>query len=244
MAEAGMKMPELVLPEGVEMIRRETPEETARTLAEAVADVLRQRLSSAGRASLVVSGGSTPVPFFDHLSRAELNWRRVTVLLADERWVPESDPASNARLVRTHLLQNGAQGAGFLSLKTTASDPQQALPHIERRLAELELPLDVLVLGMGTDGHTASLFPDAPELPLALKPCRGHRVALMTPHSQVHPRITLTLPVLESARFTALHLKGADKLDTLASAVANPDDWQSMPIRAFLRPGLTIYWSP
>lgn len=244
MAEAGTKMPEPVLAEGVEVVRRETPEETARALAEAVADILRQRLAETGRASLVVSGGSTPVPFFDHLSKADLDWPRVTVLLADERWVPESDPASNARLVRTHLLQNGAEGAEFLSLKTPVPDPEQALPDIERRLAELELPLDVLVLGMGTDGHTASLFPDAPELPLALKPCGGHRVALMTPPSQMHPRITLTLPVLESARFTALHLKGADKLDTLASAAANPDDWQHMPIRAFLRPGLTIYWSP
>ncbi|MDR9423822.1 MAG: 6-phosphogluconolactonase [Marinobacter sp.] len=239
-----MKMPELALPEGVEMVRRETPDETARSLAEAVAGELRQRLANAETASLVVSGGSTPVPFFDHLSRAELDWSRVTVLLADERWVPENDPASNARLVRTHLLQNRAQGAGFLPLKTAASDPQQALPHIERRLAELELPLDVLVLGMGNDGHTASLFPDAPELPLALKPCRGQRAALMTPPSQIHTRFTLTLPVLQSARFIALHLKGADKLDTLASAAANPDDWQSMPIRAFLRPGLTIYWSP
>jgi len=237
-------MPEPVLAEGVEVVRRETPEETARALAEAVADVLRQRLAETGRASLVVSGGSTPVPFFDHLSKADLDWPRVTVLLADERWVPESDPASNTRLVRTHLLQNGAEGAGFLSLKTPVPDPEQALADIERRLAELELPLDVLVLGMGTDGHTASLFPDAPELPLALKPCGGHRVALMTPPSQMHSRITLTLPVLENARFTALHLKGADKLDTLASAAANPDDWQHMPIRAFLRPGLTIYWSP
>lgn len=226
------------------MVRRETPEETARALAEAVADVLRQRLAETGRASLVVSGGSTPVPFFDHLSRAELDWPRVTVLLADERWVPESDPASNARLVRTHLLQNGAQGAGFLSLKTPVPDPEQALPDIERRLAELELPLDVLVLGMGTDGHTASLFPNAPELPAALKPTGGQRAALMTPPSPIHARVTLTLPVLESARFIALHLKGADKLDTLASAAANPDDWHSMPIRAFLRPGLTIYWSP
>ncbi|MGM0953321.1 MAG: 6-phosphogluconolactonase [Pseudomonadota bacterium] len=237
-------MPELVLPEGVEMVCRETPEETARVLAEAVAAEVRQRLASGGRASLVVSGGSTPVPFFDHLSRAELDWPLVTVLLADERWVPESDPDSNARLVRAHLLQNRARGAGFVSLKTPAPDPQQALPHIERRLAELELPLDVLILGMGTDGHTASLFPDAPELSLALKSCSGQRVALMTPPSQIHTRITLTLPVLQSARFIALHLKGADKLDTLASAAANPDDWQSMPIRAFLRPGLTIYWSP
>ncbi len=239
-----MKMPESALPLGIDMIVRDTPEEAARALADEVAEALRQRLAEAGQASLVVSGGSTPVPFFDCLSRAELDWPRVTVLLADERWVPENDAASNTRLVKAHLLQNKARVAEFLSLKVPVSDPHQALPQIERRLADLELPLDVLVLGMGTDGHTASLFPDAPELSQAMAPVSGQRVALVTPPSQDQARMTLTLPVLNGARFTALHLKGQDKLDTLARAAANREDWQLMPIRAFLKPDLAIYWSP
>lgn len=239
-----MKMPELDLPEGIDMIARETPDEAAAALTDAVAGILRQRLAELGQASLVVSGGSTPVPFFERLSHAELDWSRVTVLLADERWVDEESPASNTALVKRHLLQNEARAAELLSLKLSGCDPQQALPEIELSLAELKLPLDVVVLGMGTDGHTASLFPDAPELMRALAPAGGQRAAVMHPPSQAQARITLTLPVLQSARFIALHLRGADKLDTLARAAVNPDDWQSMPIRAFLETGLAIYWSP
>lgn len=238
-----MKTSELALPDGVEWVARDTPQAAAGALAEAVAEALRQRLAQAGRASLAVSGGSTPVPFFDQLSRAELDWSRVTVLLADERWVPETDPASNTALVKAHLLQNRAAAAQWLPLTTPDANPVQALSQLEACLASLALPLDVLVLGMGNDGHTASLFPDAPELSQALAPPGGQRVAAMTPPSQPQARITLTLPVLQGARVTALHLRGAEKLDTLARAAADPTDWQAMPIRAFLRPGLKIYWS-
>lgn len=239
-----MKMSELALPDGIGMVTRDTPDEVARALATEVAGVLRQRLAHASGASLVVSGGSTPVPFFEQLSRAELDWARVTVLLADERWVPESDPASNTALVKKHLLKNLAGSAELLPLYLPVSDPQQALPQIESRLVALSLPLDVLVLGMGTDGHTASLFPDAPELASAMALDSGQRAALMTPPSQAHARITLTLPVLRGARFTALHLKGVDKLETLARAAAHPEACHTMPVRAFLQPGLKIYWSP
>ena len=238
-----MKTSELALPEGVEILANDTPEESAEALAEAVSAELRLRLSRADRVSLVVSGGSTPVPFFDALSRAELDWPRVTVLLADERWVPESDPASNTALVKARLLQNRAAAAHWLPLFVRGSEPLQGLSQVESRLAELELPLDVLILGLGSDGHTASLFPDAPELMQGLAPKDGQRAAIMTPPSQAQTRVTLTLPVLLSARFTALHVCGEKKLRTLARAVAEPGNWEAMPIRALLRPGLNIYWS-
>ena len=238
-----MKTSELALPEGVEILASDTPEKSAEALAEAVSAELRQRLSRADRVSLVVSGGSTPVPFFDALSRAELDWPRVTVLLADERWVPESDPASNTALVKARLLQNRAAAAQWLPLFVPEAEPRQGVSQIELRLAELELPLDVLILGLGSDGHTASLFPDAPELMQGLAPKDGQRVAIMTPPSQAQTRVTLTLPVLMSARFTALHVRGEEKLRTLARATVDPGNWEAMPIRALLRPGLNIYWS-
>ncbi|AOY87336.1 6-phosphogluconolactonase [Marinobacter salinus] len=239
-----MKTPDIRFPEGVMARFGDTPDQVASELAEAVAGFLRNRLTEAPRASLVVSGGSTPLPFFEALSREVLDWGRVDVVLADERWVAEDDSASNARLVKSSLLKNKASKARFLSLKQEAETPREGLESVKSELAELPLPLDVLVLGMGNDGHTASLFPDAPELPVAMDPECQDIVAAMTPPSQPQKRITLTFPPLRDARFTALHLRGDDKLDTLRQALSDPDDVMAMPIRGFLKPGLQVFWSP
>lgn len=239
-----MKTPEIDLPEGVKAHFGSDPEQVAMSLAEAVAAFLEGRLAQAARVSLVVSGGSTPLPFFRALSTKDLDWHRVDVLLADERWVPEDDPDSNTRLVRESLLQGRAAGANFLSLKQPGVTPLDGLEAVKAELSGLLLPLDVLVLGMGNDGHTASLFPDAPELPWAMSPDCPDLVAAATPPSQPQQRITLTWPPLRSARFTALHLKGADKLETLKRAMAAPEDVMSMPVRGFLKPGLNVFWSP
>ncbi|MGP9831016.1 6-phosphogluconolactonase [Marinobacter sp. NSM] len=237
-------MPEIQLPDGVILGAEESSQQVAEALAADVALFLVQRLESADRASLVVSGGSTPLPFFQALSQMDLDWSRVDVLLADERWVPEGDPASNTTLVRENLLQNKAANANFLSLKQVGATPEEGLPRVRSALAGLKLPLDVLILGMGNDGHTASLFPDAPELPQAMDPDGKELVLEMNPPSQTQQRVTLTLPVLASARYTALHLRGSDKLDTLSEAVARPEAAMAMPIRAFLKPGLKVFWSP
>lgn len=239
-----MKMPEIDWPEGVQEHFGDDPEQVARELAQAVAGFLRERLADAPRASLVVSGGSTPLPFFRALSKEDLDWSRVDVLLADERWVSEDDPDSNTGLVRAHLLQEYAADAHFLSLKQPGSTPVEGLEAVKKELSGLALPLDVLILGMGNDGHTASLFPDAPELPWAMAPDCPDLVAATTPRSQPQKRITLTGRPLKGARFTALHLKGSDKLETLRRAMAEPDDVMSMPVRGFLKPGLTVFWSP
>lgn len=239
-----MKMPELQLPEGVKVHSAQSPEAIAQMLAERVAECLRRRLAEAPTATLVVSGGSTPLPFFRVLRDKPLEWERVKVALADERWVPESEPASNTALVKNELLQGAAAKARYVLFNASNKDAVDAVSEMEADAAELTLPVDVLVLGMGSDGHTASLFPDAPELARAMKPSEGQRVMVMTPPSQVHQRVTLTLPVLVQARFKALHLKGQDKITTLARAVEAPDDWSAMPIRAFLQAGLHVYWSP
>ncbi|QSP93539.1 6-phosphogluconolactonase [Marinobacter salinisoli] len=239
-----MKTPDIDLPEGVERHFGETPESVAQSLAVAVAAFLRQRLVSADRVSLVVSGGSTPVPFFAALSEQELDWERVDVLLADERWVEEDDPASNTRVVRERLLTGQASAARFLPLKRGGRTPVDGLAEVLAGLQGLTLPLDVVILGMGNDGHTASLFPDAPELARGMNALLSELVVAMTPPSQPHPRISLSRPVLGTARFTALHLKGRDKLETLQRALSDTDDVLAMPIRAFLKPGLQVFWSP
>ncbi|WP_318527268.1 6-phosphogluconolactonase [Marinobacter confluentis] len=238
-----MKMHDLNLPEGVSAAFYDTPEDAALVLADAVAEHLSERLLVAPRASLVVSGGSTPVPFFEALRQKPLDWARINVLLADERWVPEDDETSNTRLVKQHLLQGPASEATYLSLKQPGATPADGLAAVKAALADVQFPLDVLILGMGTDGHTASLFPDAPELELALDDQSDEVVSPMTPPSQAQQRISLTLRALKQAGLTALHIKGEDKLETLQAACSNTGNVREMPIRAFLKPGLQIYWS-
>ncbi|WP_417514218.1 6-phosphogluconolactonase [Marinobacter sp.] len=239
-----MKTPEIALPCGIEARFYETAEQTAIELANAVAGFIEGRLLSARRASIAVSGGSTPLPFFEALSRKNLDWGRVDVVLADERWVDETGTASNTRLVKQHLLRNNAAAATYYSLKQKGDSPGEGLDAVKTELESLTRPLDVLILGMGNDGHTASLFPDAPEIAHAMDAENREAVASMSPPSQEEQRITLTYAFMCEARFTALHLRGGDKLDTLKLALGRPDDLLTMPVRGFLKPGLQVFWSP
>lgn len=238
-----MKMHDLNLPESVDKHFFDAPDEAASALAEAVARHLSERLLIAPRASLVISGGSTPLPFFEALREKPLDWASIDVLLADERWVPENHKDSNTRLVKENLLQGAAAKARYVSLKQPGDTPVDGLGAVEAALREVRFPPDVLILGMGNDGHTASLFPDAPELKQALDTDSTALVSPMTPPSQARKRITLTQKALSNAGFTALHLKGDDKLATLQVACSDIDELRAMPVRAFLKPGLQVYWS-
>lgn len=239
-----MRMPDIVLTPGIKAHFDDSAEQVALDLAGTVAEFLEGRLLKAERVSLAVSGGSTPMPFFQALSLKQLDWGRVDVLLVDERWVDEIDLASNTRLVKENLLRNNAAAARYFSLKQNGNTPEEGLDAVETELEALTLPLDVLILGMGNDGHTASLFPDAPELDHAMDTKCRRLVAAMTPPSQEQPRITLTYALMNNARFTALHLKGDDKLETLKLAMSQPEELLAMPVRGFLKPGLQVFWSP
>lgn len=216
-------------------------EQLSRQLAEAVAEALRADLARQENALLVVSGGSTPVPFFAALAACELPWERVQVTLADERWVAEDAEDSNARLVRAHLLQGPAAAATFVPLTTTDATPEQGAEAVAERVAGLAWPASVVILGMGGDGHTASLFPDSQELSLALS-TEAPAVAVRTP-SQPQPRITLSADRLHQARRHVLHITGGDKRAVLARALSG-DDVRELPIRAFLACPLATYWAP
>ncbi len=213
----------------------------ATQLAEAVAAALRADLASHERALLVVSGGATPVPFFQALASCELPWARIQVTLADERWVAADAADSNARLVREHLLQGPAAAATFLPLTTADPTPEQGAAAVAERLEPLAWPASAVILGMGGDGHTASLFPDSRELALALT-TEAAAVAVRTP-SQPQPRITLSADRLHQARRHFLHITGGDKRAVLAQALAG-DDVRELPIRAFLACPLATYWAP
>ena len=202
-----------------------------RGLAELVADQLRAAHTTKHRATLAVPGGTTPGPFLSALSEADLAWSDIDVLPTDERMVPESSPRSNARLIRELLLRSAAAEANLIHYHPTGSRLELVLRATCEQVAKV-LPIDVLVLGMGADMHTASLFPDAPELASALAGDAPELVE-MHPPSEPESRLTLSAPVLRGASVIHILITGADKLAALEKALAD-GPVEAAPIRAVL----------
>lgn len=237
-----MTFAELVLPSGVVGHQHATPAAMAEALASQVAQALRDALTAQGRALLLVSGGRSPVAFFEQLARQALAWKQVLISLADERRVPLSDSDSNEALVRRHLLQHAAMEACFVGLYREAVSHEQAAELAEALQAGLP-PADVLVLGMGDDGHTASLFPQSPLLEEALRAdCPRRVLPMLAPNAPVE-RLSLTLPALAAARLPLLAIQGEGKRQVLARAL-QPGPVSELPIRALLRAPLQIHWCP
>ncbi|EKS7794625.1 6-phosphogluconolactonase [Edwardsiella piscicida] len=214
-------------------------------LAQAIAERLRQGIAARGQASLVVSGGRTPLGLFAVLREQTLDWSRVWVTLADERWVGADDEASNETLVRANLLQGPAAAAHFIGLKNDAAAPFDGAKAAEAALAAIARPFDALILGMGDDGHTASLFPGAENLFPALAMDSGRVCMGMTPLTAPLDRITLTLPALLDSRHIYLHLVGNAKRRVYEQA-AGGAEVNEMPIRAVLQQSMTpvdVYWT-
>ncbi len=237
-----MAISELKLPQGVTAHEYRTPALLADGLANDVAEQLREAISARGEATLVVSGGRSPVAFFQNLAKQGLDWSKVTVTLADERWVPVEHADSNAGLLKANLLQGPAAKAKFLSLYSAAANLEEAAEQADRLLAELPA-IDVLVLGMGDDGHTASLFPNSPNLAQALQADGTRRCWPMLAPTVPHQRLTMSRALLATANYTVLSISGSSKLTTLSAALAS-NDVAAMPIRAFLQPTLEISWCP
>ena len=237
-----MAISELQLPATVKVHQLADPKTLAATQAHDVAERLRQAITSKGQACLVLSGGRSPVPFLEKLAGEALDWTRVTVSLADERWVPVAHDDSNAGLLARHLFKGPAAKARFIGLYQPAATLEAAAEQADQVLADLP-PIDVLVLGMGDDGHTASLFPGSPNLAEGLQAQSQRRVLPMLAPSVPHQRLTLTRRVLAGAGATLLSVQGPGKLATLRAALGG-DDPAQMPIRAFLQDPLEIYWCP
>jgi 6-phosphogluconolactonase len=203
-------------------------------LAEHLAAALRADIALRGTASLAVSGGSTPLPLFERLSELDIPWPQVLITLADERWVDADSPDSNEALVRRSLLKNRAAAATFIGLKTAAATAAAGAADCEARLRSLSRPFTAVILGMGSDGHTASLFPCAPQLAQAADLRCGSSCAALRPQTAPHERISLTLPALLDAREIILHIAGPDKKAALERALAAGPP-EEMPIRFILR---------
>ena len=206
----------------------------AENFADWTADILRSAIAARGMALLVVSGGSTPKRYFAALSSRDLDWSRVAVTLADERRVSDDSPRSNAKLVRETLLQGRAAKAQFCPLADSRVPPEQEVAGAAARVAQLPLPADLVVLGLGEDGHTASWFPHAAGLAEAVDPAARALVSAMDAPDGLEPRLTLTGRALLRARTLALHIEGANKVEVLARAQGE-GPVADMPIRAVLR---------
>lgn len=212
-------------------------------LAARVAIDLSEAIATKGYASLMLSGGNTPKPFLSQLASEPVEWEKVRIGLVDERWVPEEDPASNASLVRMHLLDAGAQAAQFFGMYREGVEADAAIVSVETQLRERLYPFDVVVLGMGNDGHTASLFPHNPMLLQGLDLRNESLLVVMQPADAPHLRMSLTLGAILSATHCYLHIEGPQKLAVYREALAE-EDVQEMPIRAVLQhKAVEVYYS-
>jgi 6-phosphogluconolactonase len=224
--------------------RFEDSAELADALAQTIASDLRSGIAVRGDATLVVSGGTTPKKFLAKLAQQDLDWAKVTITLADERWVPATHARSNEHLLRGTLLTGRAAAATFISLYTDVADPESGLAEIARRVDALPLPFDAVVLGLGNDGHTASLFPDGDRFAQACDPTNPARVSSMRSATAGEPRITLTLSALAATRALYLQIEGAEKQGTLVRVLAGDGAYARSPLRALLhaaRVPLNVY---
>ena len=206
-------------------------------LADVLASQIKQALLTHDSASLAVPGGTTPGPIFDTLCAVDLDWSRVDVLLTDERWVPETSDRSNTALLRRRLLVNRAAAAQLIPLYADAPAPEDRLADLTAGLAAA-LPLSVVLLGMGADMHTASLFPGADQLELALTG-DAPLVAMRAPGAP-EPRITLSAAVLNAAMARHIVIVGAEKRAALDQAQGL--DPQDAPVDAVLK-DTTVHWA-
>ncbi|MCX8642109.1 MULTISPECIES: 6-phosphogluconolactonase [unclassified Gilliamella] len=222
-----------------------TSELLVEDLTSHIVNELTKAIQIRGQASIAVSGGKTPIPLFIALSEQNLDWSRVFITLVDDRWVDDTDDASNEKLVMTYLLQNKAKLANFIGLKNSCNNPFDGASITEKQLDKVPMPFDVLILGMGEDGHTASLFPGAANLAAGLDMKSGRKVIGMTPLTAPLDRITLTLPTILNSHNIYLHLVGDSKMSVLEQAEQGKDINQ-MPVRAILQQdkvNVTIFWT-
>ena len=215
--------------------------ELEETLTKNISSQLKNSITETGGASLMVSGGSTPVILFKRLAQTKLAWQRVFVGLVDERWVPPNHQDSNEKLLRENLLQYEAKEALFLGLKTTAVTPEDGVYELRN---SFKPPFTTVVLGMGNDGHTASWFPHTSQLPYLFT--STETLGVCHPRDAPHHRITLTLSAVLACKQIVIHITGDEKRAMLEKAMEEGST-EDIPIRAVLRQDktpVTVYWAP
>ena len=220
-----------------------SPDALAKALADKVAAALGEAIEQRGSAFIAVSGGSTPKRFFKALSTRDLDWSRVTVTLADERFVEENSDRSNAALVRSLLLTGKAAAAHFEGLFRPLDGVEEAARTASAELSACSWPLDVAVLGMGTDGHTASFFPDAEHLDALLDPAEPAYVLPVHAPGAGEPRLTLPLGRFVEAGTLLVHIEGKEKRDVLQAALEPGGDKPVSAVFAHAHKVIPVYWA-
>jgi len=221
-----------------------SPSDLAGSLADKVADMLSAAIAARGTASIAVSGGSTPKLFFQALSTRDIAWDKVTITLVDERFVPADNARSNHLLVDANLLQNKAKAARFVPLYQDTASAEEAAKLATEKTRAISSPFDIVILGMGGDGHTASFFPDAENLGDLLDPASSRIVLPVHAASAGEPRLTLPLARIVDAGFIALHIEGEDKRTAFDGAMG---PGAKKPIRKVLEAAPTpveVFWAP
>ena len=211
-------------------------------LVSSVAKILANDLISATKVKqsviFSVPGGGTPGPIFDELCEFDLDWKKVSIILNDERWVPETNDRSNTKLVRERLLIKKASRATYISMYSNNLTPELGIPKLEQRI-ERHLPISVLLFGMGADMHTASLFPDGDNLKKALSD-NAPILLPMRSESTLEARITLSAKVLNHSKIKHLVIFGEEKRAAFEKAIDLPST--RAPISAIL-PGASVHWA-
>lgn len=222
------------------------PAQTVDAVTERIGNIIRFSVKARGRASLLLPGGRTPVAVFHALRALDLPWDQVYISLTDERRCPPDSPHSNARLVREELLIGNAAAAHFYPLHRQGVDERADEAVCSAALGMLPRPYDAVMLGMGTDGHIASLFPGTQGLRKLLDPQTEARCATTTAPAAPHERLTLTLATLLHSRWIGLHVTGQEKWQTLQAAIESEDE-MTYPVLGLLNQRqvpVHVYWSP
>ena len=218
-------------------------------IADKISAIVRSAISERGQASLMLSGGRSPRQMYQELSEIDLQWDKVTIGLVDDRWVAPNHVGSNERLLRETLLQNRGRAARFLGLKTRHNHASDAVKSLNEAYCQIGTPFDLCLMGMGTDGHTASWFPGSRGLAQALDINNSDLVCAIDatgcPGAGDYPsRMTLSLPAVMNSRHIFLYITGQEKSDVFQVAIENSVD--AMPVKALLAAGarLSVFWAP
>lgn len=212
-------------------------------LAKKIAGILREAITQRGVATLAVSGGGTPRAMLQLLAAQALDWSRVQLLLVDERWLPEGHKDRNETMLRATLLQGQAAACQYVPLKSADERVEDGQFVTEEALDDLPWPLDVVHLGMGSDGHTASWFHDAPEYP-QLQQISRQRCIAIHPNSAPYPRLSLTPAAVFDSRHIFVHLTGNSKREVLEQALFKGADYPIALVLKQKQVPVEVYWAP